>query len=548
MGVAGLYSYIIKRFGKSLSQTDLNINKIDWLFIDGNGFIHNASSIINKIENLEYKTADDFYLLICKKTKELIDEVINKIKPKNVYLAFDGIAPLAKINQQRSRRYRTLIEHEFIEKCKKKYNMKNNYSDIWSSVLITPGTDFMNTLNNYFKSLPKEKLNYNFYYNGSDIIGEGEHKILNYIRNNQEISNQNIVLHGLDGDLIFLTMLIKNNNIYIYRQQKSEELSIESFLNITELKNKVLDFVFNIVKKENINFEKSDNIIIDFIFICFLVGNDFLPSQRFINIHERGIDELLECYIKCLSSNGFIVNIDQNNKITFNTIGFLKFIQLCSLIEYKNYNISKQYEDMNLNKKKKYFTCKYRNMDDGLDKDIFGFENLLCDTNEKKEYNCKYLSLNSDFDNYKFEYYVHFLNSINNQKTVVIKLCNDYITTLIWNIKYYLAGDYSWRWFYKYPVCPFLSDLLKYVNTNNIILNNYKFLSDTSVSNNQQLLLCIPKKYLRQYLPNIYNLINKENGYMFPEKFYIDTTDQLFIYKSIVKIPNINIKLIDKIQ
>jgi 5'-3' exonuclease len=548
MGVAGLYSYIIKRFGKSLSQTDLNINKIDWLFIDGNGFIHNASSIINKIENLEYKTANDFYMLICKKTKELIDEVINKIKPKNVYLAFDGIAPLAKINQQRSRRYRTLIENEFIEKCKEKYGMKSNYSNIWSSVLITPGTDFMNTLNEYFKSLQKEKLNYNFYYDGSDIIGEGEHKILNYIRNNNEISNQNIILHGLDGDLIFLTMLIKNNNIYIYRQQKSENDIIDNFLNITELKNKILDYVWKIISLSNKNFVKSDNIIIDFIFICFLVGNDFLPSQRFINIHEKGIDELLDCYIQCLKTNGFIIKINENNKISFDSIVFLKFIQLCSLIEFKNYKISKQTANINLNKKIRLFTLRYDNMNEGLDKDIYGFENLLCKTNDKRDYYYNFLSYNNNFDNYKFEYYTYFLHSINNQKTTVDKVCDDYIKTLIWNIKYYLSEDYNWRWFYKYPICPFLSDLLKYLNTNNIILNNYTFLKDDSLNNKQQLLLCIPKKYLKSYLPNIYNLINFENGFMFPEKFYIDTTDQLFIYKSIVKIPIIDMVLINDVK
>ena len=53
------------------------------------------------------KFEDDLILGVCKQ----LDAYIDEIKPNNqVFIAFDGVAPVAKLEQQRMRRYKSMIE------------------------------------------------------------------------------------------------------------------------------------------------------------------------------------------------------------------------------------------------------------------------------------------------------------------------------------------------------------------------------------------------------------------------------------------------------
>ena len=89
-----------------------------------------------------------------------------------LYIAIDGIAPKGKMKQQRMRRFKKAIE--------------TKYSDekSWDTNAISPGTFFMKRLNNVLKEFLKS-CSKNIILSDSDERGEGEHKILRYIRNNQ---------------------------------------------------------------------------------------------------------------------------------------------------------------------------------------------------------------------------------------------------------------------------------------------------------------------------------------------------------------------------
>jgi 5'-3' exonuclease len=73
-----------------------------------NGLIHPA--VNPKGENI--KTPKDFEEQI-KNIEDYMDKIMNIVRPKKfVYLAIDGVAPRAKMNQQRSRRFRAAMEGE----------------------------------------------------------------------------------------------------------------------------------------------------------------------------------------------------------------------------------------------------------------------------------------------------------------------------------------------------------------------------------------------------------------------------------------------------
>jgi len=118
-----------------------------------------------------------------------IDFLVRICNPTGlIYIAVDGVAPRAKMNQQRIRRFKTARDKadailELVEKGHKAPK------DPFDSNCITPGTEFMTRLNAELTEYIKKKVAYdlrwnsvNVIFSGSDVPGEGEHKIFDYVR------------------------------------------------------------------------------------------------------------------------------------------------------------------------------------------------------------------------------------------------------------------------------------------------------------------------------------------------------------------------------
>ena len=79
--------------------------EVDNFYLDANGILHkcthgdDAASVT--------KSVDDSLVLIC----NYIDDLVQKVRPRRlVYIAIDGCAPRAKMNQQRARRFRAAMD------------------------------------------------------------------------------------------------------------------------------------------------------------------------------------------------------------------------------------------------------------------------------------------------------------------------------------------------------------------------------------------------------------------------------------------------------
>ena len=131
MGIPYYFSYLIKNHSTIISKLN-DLHNIDNLFIDSNSLIYDSLNF-NEFSNLS-----QFENYIIKNVILKIEEIINIINPsENIYIAFDGVPPFAKINQQKNRRYKSAYQNKIFNK-----------KILWDTCAITPGTLFMTNLNN----------------------------------------------------------------------------------------------------------------------------------------------------------------------------------------------------------------------------------------------------------------------------------------------------------------------------------------------------------------------------------------------------------------
>ena len=304
MGIPAYYTYLIKKHRKILVE----LTKADHFYIDGNSTIYDIvnSFSFDLTQSMEENELNIILLVIQK-----IKEYIVLINPQTTTITFDGIAPFAKLCQQRERRFKSHYQN----KIKKRIFNKPLVSDFWDTAKITPGTSFMKRLTEKIKEHFVEE---NIF--ACDVPGEGEHKIFELLRS-KESNNDKHVIYGLDSDLIMLSILHLDicPNIFLYRETPDYIKTIDSTFDETQ--NYFMDILF--LSKIILN-EMGGNII-DYVFISFMMGNDFMPHFPSLNIRTGGIDKIMRAYIETKKE---MISIDRIKKeIIIDCESFYHFIQ-----------------------------------------------------------------------------------------------------------------------------------------------------------------------------------------------------------------------------
>ena len=95
------------------------------------------------------------------------------------------------------------------------------------------------------------------------------------------------------------------------------------------------EFWFQELRMTNLPFTQDiERAIDDWVFMCFFVGNDFLPHLPSLEIREGAIDRLIRLYKKCVHKTGGYLT----DRLDSNDISHLINISLCptKLDQYNN--------------------------------------------------------------------------------------------------------------------------------------------------------------------------------------------------------------------
>jgi 5'-3' exonuclease len=559
MGVPGFFAWITRTLKKNnIFIKSKDIREVDILFLDANCLFHPQCFKVLDLWNEENNNVENkqdiekLEQLMIKRILSYIDYLVNYVNPKKgVYISVDGVAPLAKINQQRKRRYKTIYDEEIYNSIKIKHNKKINKT-IWKNTVITPGTEFMELLHKNILDHIKNKKNY--IYSSYHEPGEGEHKILQYIKKNKTIENNNdkYVIYGLDADLIFLAITSQHTNIYLLREsqelnikvEKSDKYKLEedlTYVSILETK-KCINNIFKMYISSYSNVTNLDvDFTYDFVLLCFFLGNDFLPAIPSLNIKKRGIENILDTYAKLyVTYDKNIINYNKN-QLNIDNIFFKSLIrEFGNTEEYYFTNTVPRFNTINMRRK-----C---NSNDKYDKAIWELERL---TKLKNTDNVK-IGIGAP-DDWKFRYYEYYTNSIHNQDEIISEMCETYLEGIVWNCKYYFESCCAWDWQYTFYNSPFISDLSKYLNIQNDAINIINNINFDNYSNSnyltpcQQLLTVLPPCQ-NKLLPNSYrNLIlndNSEISDFFPKKCKLDIVNKDMYWKCELLLPIVEINRI----
>ena len=540
MGIPKYFKHITSKYPNVIVSTNDESIKIDNLYFDMNCLIHpcvrnvmkNNSNLVNQHNTIsktsKYNNDENFYTdfenKIYNEINLYLNKLINIVKPnKLVYLAIDGVAPRAKMEQQRVRRYRSIK----IAKMENEIHKKHSINKIsFDTNCITPGTIFMYKLSKYLQKYcigHTKKTNYKMILDDTQNKGEGEHKILQYLKSNTK--NEINCIYGLDADLIMLS-LCSGSTVYLLREEiYFGKVDTDQFLYLNtyllgdllykEISDKILDIIKNNITENDEDTEiiemERQSIINDYICLCFLIGNDFLPHINGIDILNNSINDLLKIYIDIFAIRNKYLVID-------NEINFIFMRQIIT------YLYSNEHEYLPKYKKKLDRFRPYFKSSTEIEREI---EKLHFYPVFNKN---RYLQIGyHDWIDKYYKYYFDIDNIVIRKKNID-EIFNNYIEGLQWNIKYYLEDCPSYSWFYKYRAAPCLRELSRY-----LISRVYptKFDNLTTFSPLEQLAIVLPIQSSDLWAKEFRKTTESDlilTGY-YPIDFKLDTLNNHFLYQ-----------------
>lgn len=555
--------------------------EFDHLYLDMNGIIHGCTHP-SHLDVSDVLSERDMMLGIMHYLDRIITQIV---KPKvSVYMAIDGVAPRAKLNQQRSRRFRSAKDMaEATKDMPKEKDEAGNVvkgPNVFDSNCITPGTEFMARVSETIKYFIRKKIkedptwrDLKIIFSGHELPGEGEHKIMEHIRMMRSQPgyqpNTRHCIYGQDADLIMLALVTHEPHFTILREVVDFSSGMVNRNALKQVKKYTKESDFQLlhlsVLREYLYMEFCKDVsggplagidlertIDDFVFMTFLVGNDFLPHLNTLDISEGAFDLLFGVYKEQRRGWGAGNYLTESGNIS-DPARLETFLAAIGSVETQTLE-EREKNDAEYVKKKRRWSKR-----DGLPEGPSDAEIKAAEDAKQNDYLSMIEQVMSQHGNEKFvdgwtpvkpgdkdfkgRYYFEKLKLTPLDIKEHHALRQSYIEGLMWCLAYYYRGCISWGWFFPYHYGPMLSDLRDLPT----MFDRIKFEIGKPILPFQQLMSCLPPASSTLVpLPYRFLMTSPDSPiiHFYPTDFEVDMNGKKNPWEGVNLLPFIEINLL----
>ena len=373
--------------------------------------------------------------------------------PATVYLAVDGVVPMAKIRQQRVRRFKSA--------------WLSSDSQSWDTNAITPGTAFMDSLTTSLTAL-SHKMGWKNAVSGVREGGEGEHKIMRFLRSKANRS-KSVCIYGLDADLILLSMLVAEETgkqIWLLRE-------VQEFGSVAVAEKQAYCYMDVAMLKQKLYITGYQQLL-NYIALMSLMGNDFLPHSITHKLSEDGHDLVLRELRTMTGGWQLVREVDGRQTIQVSVVQDIA----------KRWAMTEEAGMVHMIQKKQQ--CAKRPVRDGTDplESLpleWNVEAALCSAGDKR------VAL---VEGWRDAYWKFVHPSCTD--SLKQHACQEYIRGCQWILDYYTGRDVNMFWVYPYWVPPLWSDMAGACGTVSTTVIDSR--SQSPITPEEQLAMVLPLK------------------------------------------------------
>jgi 5'-3' exonuclease len=403
---------------------------------------------------------------VCKYLKK----IVGLVNPsEQVFVGVDGVVPMAKMRQQRLRRFKshwTAAEEVRIGKSEAG-------KERWDTNAITPGTAFMERLGEALRECRSEGVKW--VVSAADEPGEGEHKAMRGLRACS--MRESHVIYGLDADLILLSLLQPIQEMWLFREavecgevQYTDNQEEYRYFSIHKLRDTMVG-------------SKGEGYILDYCMAMSLVGNDFLPHGLSLKLKDGGHDMLLRMLEDVRRVHGCLIGTDGDGRAVWKKEALKDCILWCARREE---DLVRAHCAQKIGQRNQHA------------RGSTALELAIDEWNKTPLRMCEEMALVKSFgrgedgkttavllDSWKQIYRERWLGASSTER-----ICEEYFRGLDWILQYYTGNSVDSEWCFPWFLPPLYSDLLVYIQSRTLPLA--KLNSGHELKPQEQLALVLP--------------------------------------------------------